>query len=80
MKVQKSANEYTEAALDEIDLLCKIKSMNEIRVSEGHEEARVVLLKDHFYHVGPHGKRMFYFKLYVDLNIHLQLYLMLSKI
>ncbi len=55
LKVQKSAEHYTEAAIDEIKLLeavANAKSKNII----GSDH--IVQLLDHFYHVGPNGKHM----------------------
>lgn len=52
MKVQKSANHYYEAALDEIRLL------EDVKEAAGEKQVRVVELIDHFEHAGPNGKRM----------------------
>ncbi|SPQ99904.1 unnamed protein product (mitochondrion) [Plasmodiophora brassicae] len=48
LKIQKSAEHYTEAALDEIELLRRAGSASE----------HVVRLLDFFYHVGPNGRHM----------------------
>lgn len=52
LKVQKSAQHYTEAALDEITILKQI--------AEGDPEGRksVVKLLDHFKHSGPNGQHV----------------------
>jgi serine/threonine-protein kinase SRPK3 len=52
MKVQKSAPQYTDAALDEIDLLKTIREVDQGKA------AYVVKLLDHFFHYGPNGKHM----------------------
>ena len=53
LKVQKSAEHYTEAAMDEIKLLSEVskKDTSETGVS-------VVKLLDHFFHEGPNGTHM----------------------
>ena len=48
----KSAPEYTEAALDEIELL------NKITQHDPKDDKHVVHLLDHFYHRGPNGKHV----------------------
>lgn len=55
MKVQKSASHYTEAALDEIELLNKLKMAN-----PEHSSFTVELI-DSFFHYGPNGKRNSFF-------------------
>uniref|UniRef100_A0A0D6R1S7 non-specific serine/threonine protein kinase n=1 Tax=Araucaria cunninghamii TaxID=56994 RepID=A0A0D6R1S7_ARACU len=52
LKVQKSAQHYTQAALDEINLLKQI--------AEGDPEDKngVVKLLDHFKHIGPNGQHI----------------------
>eukprot|EP00475_Leptophrys_vorax_P019134 TRINITY_DN2613_c0_g1_i1.p2 TRINITY_DN2613_c0_g1~~TRINITY_DN2613_c0_g1_i1.p2 ORF type:complete len:660 (-),score=188.67 TRINITY_DN2613_c0_g1_i1:37-2016(-) len=52
MKVQKSAPHYTEAAIDEIDLLKTIRDVS------AHGSKYAVKLLDHFFHYGPNGKHM----------------------
>jgi len=54
MKVQKSARHYTEAAVDEIELL---ECVNEAAKKDGGYEPKVVRLIDSFEHTGPNGKR-----------------------
>jgi serine/threonine-protein kinase SRPK3 len=49
----KSASHYTETAQDEIKLCTRVKEENANAPGRVH----VVELLDHFYHVGPHGKR-----------------------
>ena len=51
LKIVKSAKHYTEAAEDEIRLLEKVRSQAASVRSGDH----VVILLDHFRHVGPHG-------------------------
>lgn len=65
LKVQKSAENYTEAAYDEIELLSQLAS------GDPNNEKGIVRLLDHFHHVGPHGRRcvdewcsLFYFFLF----------------
>lgn len=55
MKIVKSSKHYTATAEDEIKLLERVADAN--ARAEGREH--VVSLIDHFYHVGPHGKRTF---------------------
>jgi len=52
LKIQKSAKRYTDAALDEIELLKEIKS------KDPRGEYGVVSLLDHFFHFGPNGKHV----------------------
>jgi len=52
LKVVKSASHYTEAALDEIELL------NAVAKHDPNGERFVVRLCDNFYHSGPHGKHV----------------------
>ena len=49
LKIQKSASDYKEAALDEITLL------REVNRFDKDGEARVITLLDHFQHRGPNG-------------------------
>jgi serine/threonine-protein kinase SRPK3 len=56
VKVQKSAQHYTEAALDEIDLLNQLR--REGAKGEAPGAAYVVHLLDHFIAHGPHGKHV----------------------
>jgi serine/threonine protein kinase len=71
LKVQKSAEHYTEAAMDEVELLDCIASerrkveaslLNEHRdreTAEMVEHSRfVATLHDHFFHTGPNGRHM----------------------
>ena len=74
LKVQKSASHYTEAALDEIELLrCVSTEYAQLSVhgrratasaapseADGSEPAppNVVQLRDYFEHAGPHGKHV----------------------
>jgi len=51
LKIQKSASQYTEAALDEIELLGVAQK------NDPAGEKYVVQLLDHFFVYGPHGKR-----------------------
>ena len=58
LKVQKSAEHYTEAAVDEVDILKLIARKEDALISKhGHMHAHVVRLVDHFFHEGPNGKR-----------------------
>ncbi|KAJ8614133.1 hypothetical protein CTAYLR_004642 [Chrysophaeum taylorii] len=50
LKVQKSASHYTDAALDEIDLL--------LHAGRAGGNERVVKLLDHFEHDGPNGRHV----------------------
>eukprot|EP00796_Vickermania_ingenoplastis_P005498 gene5498-3969_t len=52
MKVQKSAKEYNDAALDEIDLLYQI------RASEADGSPQCAQLNDFFHHSGPNGNHV----------------------
>jgi len=52
IKIQKSARRYTEAALDEIQLLYQAKE------KDPDGGSCVVQLLDHFFHEGPHGKHV----------------------
>lgn len=52
LKIIKSADHYTEAALDEIKLLEKV---NSVAHEDQSSDPRVVLLVDHFRVEGPHG-------------------------
>ncbi len=52
LKIVKSAPEYTEAALDEIEIL------NKVTQNDPSNNKCVVHLLDHFYHRGPHGKHV----------------------
>lgn len=55
LKVQKSARHYTEAALDEIELLkCTVDAAT---TAASLETLKVVRLIDSFTHVGPNGSR-----------------------
>lgn len=54
-QVQKSAEHYTEAAHDEIDLLAAIAGHAEL-CPEG--AAACVRLRDNFEHRGPHGRHV----------------------
>lgn len=54
LKVVRSADHYTETALDEIELLKKIVSANENHPGRQH----VVSLLDHFQHEGPNGSHV----------------------
>jgi serine/threonine protein kinase len=54
LKVVKSAKHYTEAALDEIDLLKKVASTNRLSTGWPH----VVQLYESFRISGPHGNHM----------------------
>ncbi|CAN0215285.1 unnamed protein product, partial [Discosporangium mesarthrocarpum] len=69
LKVQKSADHYTEAARDEVDLLEKIReSAQALRqrserergaFKEGEDpDCRTVQLVDCFDHIGPHGRHV----------------------
>lgn len=58
LKVQKSAEHYTEAAFDEIDILETVAQKNDVRLSHDRPTSRVVRLLDRFFHEGPHGKHM----------------------
>jgi serine/threonine protein kinase len=51
MKIVKSARRYTEAALDEIQLLAAVRDS----APDALGYNRVVMLVDHFMHEGPHG-------------------------
>jgi len=53
LKIVKSAPDYTDAAEDEIEILKKIAEHD----SAG--DKHVIHLLDHFYHRGPHGKRIY---------------------
>lgn len=55
LKVQKSASHYTDAALDEIDLLRHVRHVAE---EDGEASRRVVRLMDHFEHTGPNGRHV----------------------
>ena len=50
LKIQKSAQRYSEAAVDEIELL------KQVAASERAEERNLVLLRDSFVHRGVNGK------------------------
>eukprot|EP00253_Pinus_taeda_P026625 PITA_26625 len=50
LKVQKSAPNYTDAAVDEISIL------NQIRTGDPNDEKCIVTLLDHFKHNGPNGQ------------------------
>ena len=52
LKIVKSAEHYTEAALDEIELL---KSASKY---DPKDEKHIVRLLDHFKHSGPHGRHV----------------------
>ncbi|KAL6199809.1 hypothetical protein ACLB2K_029591 [Fragaria x ananassa] len=52
LKIQKSANMYTEAAMDEIKIL------NQIAEGDPGDEKFVVKLLDHFKHLGPNGQHV----------------------
>jgi len=52
LKIVKSASEYTEAALDEIEILTKITQ------NDPKNDKHVVHLLDHFNHRGPNGKHV----------------------
>ncbi|KAG2432364.1 hypothetical protein HYH02_012937 [Chlamydomonas schloesseri] len=52
LKVQKSAQHYTEAARDEITLL------TQLRDGDPNNEMKCVRLYDSFDHVGPHGRHV----------------------
>ncbi|EJD40292.1 kinase-like protein [Auricularia subglabra TFB-10046 SS5] len=57
LKVVKSADRYTETALDEVQLLARVqRSFNPNAPHAGC--AHVVRLVDHFFHTGPHGKHV----------------------
>ncbi|CAM9293202.1 unnamed protein product, partial [Choristocarpus tenellus] len=64
LKVQKSADHYTEAARDEVDLLQKIRSSAQTLRDTALEDetmdpdCRTVQLVDCFDHVGPHGRHV----------------------
>jgi hypothetical protein len=55
LQVQKSAEQYTEAAQDEIDLLAAIAGHMPLS-AEG--AAACVRMLDHFEHRGPHGRHV----------------------
>jgi serine/threonine-protein kinase SRPK3 len=55
LKVVKSANHYTEAAEDEIKLLQKVVEKS---ARAGIADPPIVMLLDHFYVRGPHGKHV----------------------
>jgi len=61
LKVVKSANHYTETALDEIKLCDKIAATNQAHDGWTH----CTLLYDHFFHKGPHGKRDLLFPIFL---------------
>lgn len=50
LKVQKSATHYTDAALDEIDLLRQVSRVGKSK--------KIVRLLDHFQHTGPNGRHV----------------------
>lgn len=52
MKVQKSAKQYNEAALDEIELL------SQIRAAESEGSPQCAQLNDFFHHSGPNGNHV----------------------
>ncbi|GLJ05217.1 hypothetical protein SUGI_0013940 [Cryptomeria japonica] len=52
LKVQKSAQHYTEAAIDEIKIL------QQIAENDGDDKKCVVKLLDHFKHTGPNGQHI----------------------
>ncbi|XAR60074.1 Non-specific serine/threonine protein kinase [Bertholletia excelsa] len=52
LKVQKSAQHYTEAAMDEITIL------KQIAEGDPHDKKCVVKLLDHFKHSGPNGQHV----------------------
>lgn len=52
LKIQKSAQHYTEAARDEITLL------SQLRDKDPENDNHCVRLYDHFEHVGPHGRHV----------------------
>lgn len=62
LKIQKSAQHYTEAAMDEIELLrCVPKALNQEKAIEEFGVAYnpcVVMLLDSFTCIGPHGKHV----------------------
>jgi len=60
MKVQKSAESYTDAAMDEIKLLRTIaeKAKDPVTGLPQSDDVFVVQLLDHFSHRGPHGKHV----------------------
>ena len=55
LKIQKSAEHYTEAAWDEIELL---KAVQKGATKIGVSDVPVVKLMDCFEHVGPNGKHV----------------------
>ncbi|KAH7097924.1 kinase-like protein [Auriculariales sp. MPI-PUGE-AT-0066] len=54
LKVVKSADRYTETALDEVRLCARTQSA----ASRGGGKEHVVSLLDHFMHAGPHGNHV----------------------
>ncbi|RKP06494.1 kinase-like domain-containing protein [Thamnocephalis sphaerospora] len=54
LKVVKSAQHYTETAVDEVKLLCKVVEAN----PNAEGRAHVVQLLDHFRHQGPNGEHV----------------------
>jgi hypothetical protein len=63
MKVQKSANHYRDAALDEVELLRNVSdaivSSRAIKeYGNSSYDPHIINLYDHFEHVGPHGKHV----------------------
>lgn len=52
LKIVKSATEYTEAAMDEIEML------NKLTQQDPKDDKHVVHLLDHFHHRGPNGKHV----------------------
>ncbi|KAJ8600529.1 hypothetical protein CTAYLR_010709 [Chrysophaeum taylorii] len=54
LKIQKSAPEYTNAALNEIDVLRTIQQ----QARSQNRESDVVVLVEHFYVSGPHGNHV----------------------
>ncbi len=64
LKVQKSAEHYTEAAWDEIDIL---KTVHTKAVAQAVNDVPVVQLLDYFLHTGPNGSHVcFVFEMLVS--------------
>ena len=75
LKIQKSANNYTDAAMDEIDIVSKIHRNSANPKWQHGEETHVIRILHHFMHRGPYGNHVcLVFEMLGANLVHLMLY------
>jgi serine/threonine protein kinase len=58
LKIQKSASNYTDAAMDEIDIISKVHRNHTSPKWRNGEETHIIRILNHFMHKGPFGSHV----------------------